>query len=395
MLFSLEILQADYGDCLVLYYGKKTKPLVIVIDGGPKNIYKNFLKPRLMAVKKKLSPAAPLPLSMVMVSHLDEDHVKGILDMTDEMVGKDSGEKQDFDIKNLWVNTFDDVVGNIEIPHISSIAASASAASLDSVPGLKNAERSIAAVIASTGQGRELRNDAKTLVIGMNNPFKPMGSGKSNLVRGDGKGSAIPWDKILKLTVVHPNEDRLKKLQTQWDKDLKKAKAKGDPDIIIASITDPDNSPFNLSSIVCLVQSGKKKILLTGDARSDDIVEGLKKNKILDAKGKLHVDILKMPHHGSVRNADPDFFKTVSADHYVISANGTYDNPDKALLDMFAENVKTGTLHLTNGVGKKNLKKKLDTFLAKMKKNKSKVKINIRKENSPSIMIDLDEKINF
>jgi hypothetical protein len=393
MIFTLEALQADYGDCLLLHYGKKSDPKILVIDGGPKAIYDNFLKPRLLAIKKKHFPATQLPISMVMVSHMDEDHVAGVLDLTEEMISKETGnEKMDFDVENLWFNSFDDIIGNIQIPAISSIAASVTAASVNSIPGLKKAERSISAVIASTAQGRQLRDNAVSLSIPVNNPFKATAK-LAKLVRGDGKKSVVPWEGLT-ITVVHPNTARLEKLQKQWDADLKKAKAKGDPAIIMASLIKPDTSPFNLSSIVCLVESGAKKILLTGDARADDILEGLKLNKLLK-NGKLHVDILKMPHHGSIRNADADFFKTVTADHYVISANGKFDNPDKPLLNLMGENITKGTIHLTNQSGEKGLKTKLTSFEKKLKKDGSRLKLNYRKATAPSIVLNLGEKITF
>jgi len=91
MIFSLEVVQADYGDCLLLHYGKKSDPKIIVIDGGPADIYNDFLKPRLLAIKMKLAPGAKLPVSMVMVSHMDEDHVQVVLDLTEEMISKQKG----------------------------------------------------------------------------------------------------------------------------------------------------------------------------------------------------------------------------------------------------------------------------------------------------------------
>jgi hypothetical protein len=51
------------------------------------------------------------------------------------------------------------------------------------------------------------------------------------------------------------------------------------------------------------------------------------KNVLLDKQGKFHVDVLKVPHHGSDRNISSEFFNTVIADYYVISANGGDDNP--------------------------------------------------------------------
>ena len=62
------------------------------------------------------------------------------------------------------------------------------------------------------------------------------------------------------------------------------------------------------------------------------MLEGLKARSC--SSRKLHVDVLKVPHHGSSRNVEEDFFRDVTADHYVISANGKYDNPDAETLKM-------------------------------------------------------------
>jgi hypothetical protein len=92
----------------------------------------------------------------------------------------------------------------------------------------------------------------------------------------------------------------------------------------------------NLSSIVVLAQCNGKTVLLTGDARGDHILDGLKQAKLLTG-GKLHVDVLKVQHHGSDRNATQTFFKTVTADVYVISADGTHGNPDYDTLKWIVE----------------------------------------------------------
>ena len=42
---------------------------------------------------------------------------------------------------------------------------------------------------------------------------------------------------------------------------------------------------------------------------------------------KIHVDLLKVPHHGSANNLDEDFFERITADHYVFSGNGEHGNP--------------------------------------------------------------------
>ena len=93
-----------------------------------------------------------------------------------------------------------------------------------------------------------------------------------------------------------------------------------------------DKSVPNLSSIVCLVEMEGKTILLTGDARGDYILDGLKKAKILKNE-TMKVDVLKVPHHGSERNLEQGFFETIIADTYVFSADGKYGNPDRESLD--------------------------------------------------------------
>lgn len=397
MIFTLEVLQANEGDCLILHFGEKDSPSIIVIDGGPAGIYKSVLRPRLLAIKAALSPNSALPLSMVMVSHMDDDHVNGILGLTDEAVTrKNNGDSALFDMGNLWFNAFDDIVGNSQIPGIAG-TASANAADINANPHIAGLEHHISAVVASTGQGRRLRDNANFLGAMVNNPFEPLKKGKANLVRGDDKNSVIDWDD-LKITVVHPNVKRLTELQNQWDKDLKVMAKKPGSKIIFASLGDEDKSAFNLSSIVCLVEFDEKRILLTGDARSDDIIDGLMANKLLDKDGRIHVDILKMPHHGSERNLSHEFFDHVSADHYVISANGKHSNPDKSTLDKFVEITKKGkgpTLHITNDDGELDLKKKLTAFRKKIKTDGSKLKVNFRKKTTNSIVLNLLDKIDF
>ena len=79
MIFTLEALQADEGDCLLLHYGDGQAPRRILIDGGPSGIYNRSLKPRLQELT---APGGAGPrLALVMVSHIDADHITGVLDL--------------------------------------------------------------------------------------------------------------------------------------------------------------------------------------------------------------------------------------------------------------------------------------------------------------------------
>ena len=78
-------------------------------------------------------------------------------------------------------------------------------------------------------------------------------------------------------------------------------------------------------------------------------LEGLKQAKLFK-DGTCHVDLLKLPHHGSDHNVSTEFFRQVTADHYVVSGNGEHGNPEIATLQMLsdARGQDEFTLYLTN-----------------------------------------------
>jgi hypothetical protein len=59
-----------------------------------------------------------------------------------------------------------------------------------------------------------------------------------------------------------------------------------------------------------------------------------------------------VPHHGSEHNVEEAFFRSITADHYVISADGKHHNPDLKMLQMLtaARDGADYTIHLTNSV---------------------------------------------
>ena len=98
-----------------------------------------------------------------------------------------------------------------------------------------------------------------------------------------------------------------------------------------------------------IAEAGGKRILLTGDARGDKIIQGLELVGALKPQETMHVDVLKMPHHGSDRNMETSFLERIIADHYVFSGDGEYGNPERATLEMLlkARGDANYTIHLT------------------------------------------------
>ena len=328
MFFTLDVRRARKGDCLLLHYGSKTEPGLVLIDGGPSDVYKPHLKPRLAEIRKsrKLAANATLPVDLLMVSHIDDDHIKGILELTKELI--ETQGPAPLKISGLWHNTFDDIIGNNPDKLRAAVTAQFGTASLAGEPEeVEGLDPDAAKVLASVSQGFRLRDDSRALKLRINPQFK----GKLVIAKKNSK--QVDIGKGLKFTVIGPMNDEVLALQEAHDEFLEKQQTKKS-EASLAAFTD--KSVPNLSSLVVLAEVGKKRLLLTGDARGDKILEGLELIGALkkDGKSKFKVDILKCPHHGSNRNVDPIFFRRIPADHYVFSGNGQHGNPDRETLEM-------------------------------------------------------------
>ena len=73
---KIHTIQAKHGDCFIVEYGKTRKKKFILIDGGPQTVYKNYLRTNLEKIVKKKGY-----LDTVILSHVDQDHVFGLLDL--------------------------------------------------------------------------------------------------------------------------------------------------------------------------------------------------------------------------------------------------------------------------------------------------------------------------
>ena len=388
--FTLEALQAAHGDALLLHYGTLDNPRLIVIDGGPAGVYKASLDPRLKQIHAARGGAV-LEIRMLMVSHIDDDHITGVLDLTKALRDlQDRHVTLPYDILTLWHNSFDDIAGH---------AGGGASVALRAATLASRAPSDAAAIVASVPQGRQLRLDADRLGINMN-------SGFDDLIRFDADEGlkALKISPGLTFKALGPRQAELDALEEKWDKDVKaflKKKKKKKPGAgggSEASLTPSelqalaaefvDDSVHNLSSLVVLAEFGEKRILLTGDARGDFILESLRQAKLIK-NGKFKVDILKVPHHGSIHNVAKSFFETITADHYVFSANGRDGNPDPPTFDLLFGARKTGRydLWLTNNVAKSVTRIK--------NKKPSSVKLHVRDADKLSVKIELGSPITW
>lgn len=363
MRFALEVLQADHGDALLLHWGPATTPRLIVIDGGPAGIYQNVLGPRLAALAAE-RPNGQLTVDAVMISHIDDDHINGIEAFFNDLTGTSPPQVR---VKRLWFNSFDRLAQGDPDDGFVSLAAADQSRAFTRIAS--SAQPATQHLIASVPQGNRVADLASQLGLTLTNP--PFGG----LITRPRTTRARSFTG-LKITVLGPSQARIDDLQNMW------AKASG-ASLDHAALAYIDDSVPNLSSIVMLIQAGRKRMLLTGDARGDDILEGLRDAGLL--RRSLHLDLLKLPHHGSDRNIDTDFFRQVTADHYVISGNGKYHNPETATLAMLTD-ARRGdryTIHLTNR------EPRLVRWFQRNRTSTDRYTINYRDKKNPSITVTL------
>lgn len=321
-MFKLRVVQAKFGDCLIVEYGDKENSKYMLIDGGPGGVYPGSLRSELLKIKNNGGQ-----IDLMVLSHIDGDHIVGLIDLLEELKQNVADEEDPvIKINELWINSFSQTIsrGNNLTKAIQNM--------FKNVNNVASTMPESHLAIQSVLQGDTLRRNAKLLNIPINQ------LSKNEIISCETISECITLDNI-KVTIIGPNKTNLEKLQKEWIEWIRKNEAK----VMTADrelLKQLDKSVPNLSSIMFLMESDGKTILFTGDGRGDFIIEGLEKAKLLNGEGKLHVDVFKVPHHGSVRNSTEDFFDKVIADIYIISADGRHDNPDFETLSWIVTSAK-------------------------------------------------------
>jgi hypothetical protein len=320
-------------------------------------------------------------LAFAYVSHIDNDHISGVLQLLQDEV-----EWRVFDhheeirdpirqpkvprppvINGILHNGFRDLITANEKPIESLLAAKAMENLLASmapalygtaVPELARVAEEMEAI--STGVPEAIQVSKLVAPNALNIPLnKPPGvTGPAKLLFAGQPGDAFTLGSM-RFTLIGPTEDELRDLRDGWNnwlrdpknkERLKKIRAELKKRIDEFSTGALTDSPFdlrewegipgfkgvtvpNIASLMFMVEESGKRLLLTGDGQQDFILAGLKRTGFLTNEA-LHVDVLKVQHHGSENNMDKNFAKKVSADNYVFCGNGEHENPDLRVIDI-------------------------------------------------------------
>jgi beta-lactamase superfamily II metal-dependent hydrolase len=76
---KLHVVQAEYGDRLILESGVGKNSTTVLIDGGPYQAFEKHLKPTLQRLPLNSK------LDLVVLSHIDNDHIIGLVDLLEEI----------------------------------------------------------------------------------------------------------------------------------------------------------------------------------------------------------------------------------------------------------------------------------------------------------------------
>jgi hypothetical protein len=307
--FRIEMLPALHGDCLYVEYGTTTRTRRLLIDGGPIATYKH-LESRLSAL-----PAGDRRFELVVMSHVDTDHVEGVIRLF-------ANKPIPIRVVDIWFNGWN---------HLQPGGR---------VLGGKQGEFLSALIV------RRFQLDQ------WNRAFK----GKAVVVTDEGPLPERKLEGGMKLTLLSPTNLKLDKMREKWKKDLGPEVTPGDLDTAWARLADRkayvpgqgllgttpemdvlldrqlkvDNAAANGSSIAFLAEYGDKSCLFLADAHHDVITTSIK--RLLEERKQkvLKVDAVKVSHHGSAGNINDELLDIIESPRFLVSTNGDqFDHPDK------------------------------------------------------------------
>ena len=310
-MLELTSLPAKQGDAIWIRWGEPEDLHQIIIDMGTGPIGE-IIRGELTA--RDTSEQA---IDLLVITHVDADHIGGVLTCLAE-----AEPIPNLRIDDVWFNGFEHLNGNTVATSENSLEP------LGPVHGEK------LSIWLREQQWNKAFNGGPVSRV----PSEPV----KTVVLHDG----------LKLSILGPTPDRLSNFVSTWKDAVEEAIEKGrldgssvsqglealgsdDPPILVSkddlrilaeSNHGSDNSKANGSSITLLLEYKGRKMILSGDAFSDDIVDGI---NAVSPTTRLHVDLFKLPHHGSKKNVHKELLEAVDCDNWLISTDGTrFKHPD-------------------------------------------------------------------
>jgi hypothetical protein len=293
VMFSVELLPGYEGDCILLTYGDVDHPHRVLVDAGRNKTYR-YLRKRLVGL-----PPNERELELLVISHVDRDHIAGVLSMLGDPTSPVS-------FRDIWFNGFHHLKGG----NIEEFGA--------------------------------VQGEALTELLLRPETSWNLAFGGEPVEASEGTGPVI-LNGGLRLTILGPRREDLERLHGQWERECRKAglipgvrsrrdkappgyEALGHMDLdALADIPfAPDTSRPNGTSIILLAEYEGRRVLLAADGHADRLVSALGPLAETEAGGRVRLDAVKVPHHGSRYNVSRELVELIDSPRYLISTNGDY-----------------------------------------------------------------------
>lgn len=306
---ELQFLPARQGDAIWIRWPEGDGTRQILIDMGTEEIGR--------AIRGRLENLAEpeRAFDLLVVTHVDRDHIGGVLTCLAEADEALAGLKFD----DVWFNGWEHLDGG-------TVPAPTEEAALEGM---------------GPAQGERLAHWLREQP--WNEAF-----GRGPVVRTSPLVSKRFGD--LGLTILGPVQERLEDFKPVWKEEVEIALEKGSLEHVspglesygprVAPVLESradleeladerfrkDGSHANGSSIALLLDWKGRRVLLSGDAFADDLVQGLND---LPGDKPVKLDAFKLPHHGSKKNIHDELIRSVDCARFVFSTDGTqFRHPD-------------------------------------------------------------------
>ena len=298
---SVEMLAAENGDCLWVEFGDPANPKVMLIDGGTQAT-EAALRAKIAA---KTDGGKALHLELVVCTHIDNDHIEGLLGLLQKLPPRLS-------IGDIWFNGRPQA----QNPAVLSVLEGEALSDLlgKGLLPWNLAVKGKALVIPDDGPLPVFQVGGMTLTL-----LSPTHAAMAELRKK--WASIAPWHDAV---VAAPFSEAVLGGPTM-PQDMDELKQLADLDA--AKHVDP--SPTNGSSIAFLAEYGDRSCLFAADAHADILLGSI--GRLCDDRKvtRLTVGALKVPHHGSKNNTSQALIKQLDCGKYLISTNGKqFKHPD-------------------------------------------------------------------
>lgn len=317
MIYNVILLPAKYGDAILIEYGDEHFTKRILIDGGTggtrKHIHDYF----------ELLPVQERHVELLIVTHIDRDHIEGILKILEQ-------DDFNFTINEIWFNGYKHLPIDEQLEEF----------------GAEQGERLTAAILKHR--------------LNWNGSF----SGKAVVVKENENLPVIELEGGFKIVLLSPTEKELEVLRPVWRKEVLRAgliPGGGHEDEVLEDeleqfgidqinveqlLREPfkeDDSEANGSSIGFIGEFQGKKVLFAGDSFPSVIFNSLNSLQVDD---NFKFDLVKIAHHASHGNTSPDLLQSIECDKFAISTNGSiYYHPSKATVARIISSQNSCTLY--------------------------------------------------